>query len=117
MLKIQSDLNEVIQETQNISRDKTRIQSHLCIMIELMELCNSTRCFNYWSMKKRQDDDDVLEEFSDVLCFLLTELLELSINEINFNETIKQENNLELTIRFQELVKLYNELNYKDGNT
>lgn len=112
MLQIQSDLNKVIQATQNLSRDKTRTQSHLCIMIELMELCNSTRCFNYWSKKKRQDDADVLEEFADVLCFLLTELLELDINTIEFDENIHCENNLDLTIRFQNLVELYNLLNY-----
>lgn len=117
MLQIQNGLNKVIQATQNLSRENTRCQSHLCIMIEMMELCNSTRCFNYWSKKKRQEDADVLEEFADVLCFLLIELLELDINSINFDETIQCENNLELTLRFQNLVKLYNELSYEDVKT
>lgn len=117
ILEIQKQLNQKIWSTQNITFDETKIQSHLCILIELMELCNETRCFNYWSKKKRSSDEVVLEEFADVLCFLLSDLIFLNIEDININESIKQEDNLSITKRFSKLVKLYNDLDFSIKNT
>ena len=47
MFEIQIGLNQKIKSTQKLTTDDTYIKSHLCILIELMELCNETRCFNY----------------------------------------------------------------------
>lgn len=47
MLEIQEQLNQKIYQTQKIDPNEIKVQSHLCILIELMELCNETRCFNY----------------------------------------------------------------------
>ena len=75
MLSLQKELNKKIRETQCIKYEEIKTQSHLSVLIELMELCNETRCFNYWSKKQRGSDEAVLEEFADVLCFILTEIL------------------------------------------
>lgn len=117
MFDIQVELNKKIKITQNLTTDETRIKSHLCILIELMELCNETRCFNYWSKKTRGSDDAVLEEFADVLCFLLTDIIDEPILEIDLDETIIQEDNLKLTRRFLELSFLYTKLNIYDIST
>lgn len=110
MIKIQTDLNNEIYKTQKLKREDIKDQTHLCIIIELMELCNETRCFNYWSKKQCSADDVILEEFADVLCFLLTELIQLNISEIEIDETITKENKIELTTRFYNLVKDYGKL-------
>lgn len=110
LIQIQTQLNDHIKQTQNLSWNDTKEKSHLCIIIELMELCNATRCFNYWSKKTRATDDVILEEFADVVCFLLTELINSDIYEIKIDDTIKSEDNLKLTLRFHELVCLYTKL-------
>lgn len=117
MIKIQEDLNKTIYETQKIDWSTIKNQSHLCIVIELMELCNETRCFNYWSKKTRSSDDVILEEFADVLCFLVTEIIPLGIKIIEINESIKQENQLSLTRRFHQLILNYAELSIDNPNT
>lgn len=117
MIKIQEDLNKTIYETQKIDWSLIKNQSHLCIVIELMELCNETRCFNYWSKKTRNTDDVILEEFADVLCFLITEIIPLGIKHIEINESIKQENQLSLTRRFHQLILGYAKLNNDDINS
>lgn len=117
MFEIQIELNKKIKSTQNLTTDDTRIKSHLCILIELMELCNETRCFNYWSKKVRGSDDDVLEEFADVLCFLLTDIIDEPILEIDLDDNIESEDNLKLTRRFLELSYLFSKLNIYDIST
>ena len=114
MLEIQKQLNQKIWQTQNISFDQTKTQSHLCILVELMELCNETRCFSYWSKKRRSADEVILEEFADVLCFLFSDLIFLNIENINIDESIEQEDNLSITIRFSQLVNLYSSLDFKN---
>lgn len=117
MFEIQTELNKKIKLTQNLTSDDTRIKSHLCILIELMELCNETRCFNYWSKKVRGTDDAVLEEFADVLCFLFTDIINEPILEIELDDSINAEDNLKLTRRFLELSFLFTKLNIYDYST
>lgn len=107
MLEIQEKLNQKIYQTQKIDPNEIKVQSHLCILVELMELCNETRCFNYWSKKTRGSDEAILEELADVLCFLLTEMLDWPTAHIMIDETIQPENKLQLTIRFQNLAKQF----------
>lgn len=106
-LTIQKGLDEKILTTQGITKQEVALQSHLCIMVELMELCNETRCFNYWSKKQRGSDEAILEEFADVMCFLLSAISNNPFEEIEIDETIKAEDKVSLTKRFLELTKLY----------
>ena len=117
MFEIQIGLNQKIKSTQKLTTDDTYIKSHLCILIELMELCNETRCFNYWSKKCRGSDEDVLEEFADVLCFLFTDIINEPINNIELDNTITKENNLQLTRRFLDLSIQFSNLNIYLYNT
>lgn len=107
MLSLQKELNKKIRETQCIKYDEIKTQSHLSVLIELMELCNETRCFNYWSKKQRGSDEAVLEEFADVLCFILTEILSWDISTIEIDEQTPVEGKLELTKRFLNLAKAF----------
>lgn len=117
MITLQKELNKKIRDTQQIKYEAIKTQSHLSVLIELMELCNETRCFNYWSKKQRSSDDVVLEEFADVLCFILTEILSWDISMIEINENIPKEGKLELTNRFLNLAKAFVSLDENNRST
>lgn len=116
ILDIQKKLNKDIYETQNVSYEKTKNKLHLALMTELMELCNETRCFNYWSLKKRSTDEVILEEFADVLCFILSECIfyEVDLTDVQINRYSACDDNEILTLSFIELIRLYLEIKTKE---
>lgn len=115
ILDIQKKLNNDIYETQNVNFENTKNKLHLALMAELMELCNETRCFNYWSLKKRSTDDVILEEYADVLCFILTECIyyEVDLIEVQIDRYSTIDDNEIITLSFIELIKLYAEIDSK----
>lgn len=117
MLALQLELNKKIHKTQKITYDEIKNQSHLSVLIELMELCNETRCFNYWSKKQRSSDEVILEELADVLCFVLTEILSWDITIINIDENTPIEDKLALTMRFLDLSKSFVNLDENNKQT
>jgi len=44
----------------------------LALSVEVGELANATRCFKYWSTKEDEGKERILDEFADVLHFLLS---------------------------------------------
>ncbi|GAA5414510.1 dUTP diphosphatase [Ureaplasma ceti] len=114
---VQKVLDKKIFETQHLSRAQVLPQAQLCIMIELMELCNETRCFNYWSKKVRGTDDDILEEFADVTCFTLSAIEQYHFDELELADNITAESKLQLTNRFLELTQLYAKLDDSQAET
>lgn len=44
----------------------------LALQVEVSELANATRCFKYWSEKPSESKKRVLDEYADVLHFLLS---------------------------------------------
>lgn len=119
MFDIQRNLNEDIFKTQNKTFSEIYERSHLALMCELMELANETRCFNYWSKKTRGHDDDILEEFADVLCFIFSECIFYGLDKepeiyLEDNLLIKQDN-INLTKKFLYLISLYSKI--KDKST
>lgn len=114
ILNFQSNFDKFIDEVNKVNRADIRKKLHLAMMAELMELCNETRCFNYWSDKKRGKDEEVLSEFADVLSFCLSEGIEyynlMQVEEIEINEQ-KIANNDELTNCFILLIDLFNQIN------
>ena len=44
----------------------------LALSVEVGELANATRCFKYWSEKENEGTERILDEFADVLHFLLS---------------------------------------------
>lgn len=74
---IQDELDRRIFELHQTTREKTRDDRILALLVEVGELANETRCFKYWSLKAPSSDDIVFEEFSDVLHFVLSLGLDL----------------------------------------
>ena len=110
---IQKELNEKIFRCRNISFEEIKQKAHLALLTELMELCNETRCFNYWSKKQRSSDDIILEEFADVICFALSEYIYYGLSKetiIEFNKP-KVANNNDVVDQFLKLISLYNQIN------
>ncbi|MDI7740506.1 dUTP diphosphatase [Lysinibacillus fusiformis] len=71
LFKMQSELDNFIETTQNINRDVFK-EKGLALMIELAELANETRCFKFWSTKGPSEREVILEEFVDSIHFLLS---------------------------------------------
>lgn len=81
---IQEDLNNRIVKEHNLDNDKLVGDRYMALLVELGELANETRCFKYWSIKPPSAKDVIIEEFSDVLHFLLTIGIELDKPKLSF---------------------------------
>lgn len=59
------------------------------LLVEISELANETRCFKYWSVKKVDNREEILEEFAD--CMLMSlyfcNMIELDIENISLKDT------------------------------
>lgn len=59
------------------------------LLVEISELANETRCFKYWSVKKVDNREEILEEFAD--CMLMSlyfcNMIELDIENISLEDT------------------------------
>jgi dimeric dUTPase (all-alpha-NTP-PPase superfamily) len=44
----------------------------LALQVEVSELANATRCFKYWSTKESEPKERLLDEYADVLHFVLS---------------------------------------------
>lgn len=110
---IQKELNEKIFRCRNINFEEIKNKAHLALLTELMELCNETRCFNYWSKKQRSADEIILEEFADVICFALSEYIYYGLKKDTTIEFEKPEisNNVQIVNQFLKLVSIYNKIN------
>lgn len=80
--EIQNTLDSRIFKLHHTSREKTRDDRVLALLVEAGELANETRCFKYWSLQKPSEDEVIFEEFSDIVHFSLS----LGI-DIGFDET------------------------------
>lgn len=117
MFELQIALNKKIYDKHDIKVfDEIKNESHLALMAEIMELCNETRCFNYWSKKVRSADEVVLEEYADVLCFIFTQALVYEVPRLIEIKTIEATNDKKIiTKMFLKLIDLYTKI--KDKNS
>lgn len=69
---IQNALDSRIFSLHNTSREATRNDRVLALLVELGECANETRCFKYWSLKQPASNDLIFEKFSDVVHFVLS---------------------------------------------
>ncbi len=81
---IQQELNDRIVKEHNLDNTTLSNDRYMALLVELGELANETRCFKYWSLKKPSPKDVIIEEFSDVLHFLLTIGLDLERPNLSF---------------------------------
>lgn len=89
----QEELDLEIAKNHNITYSSTRHKRTLALLVELGELANATRTFKFWSNKKSESKERVLDEFADGLHFLLS----LGIDQgykVNSIEVEDDDNNL-----------------------
>ena len=111
MLAYQTELDQIIYTHNNVRYEEICQQHRLALMAELMELCNETRCFNYWSKKQRNEDAVVLDEMADVLSFTFSEAIQKyqmpfdTVLEINL--PTQECSRLVQTEKFLEVISLF----------
>lgn len=114
ILKFQWEVDSTIFKANQIGYQKISKSSHLALMTEIMELCNETRCFNYWSKKTRSSDEVVLEEYADALSFLLSNGIQgygLEIDTvIQIRFYSKTTDNQVLVNKFLEVIHLFDNM-------
>lgn len=72
LFEMQKELDTYIENNHDLSKVNLFQQKHLALLVELGELANETRCFKFWSTKPRNDQQVILEEYVDVLHFLMS---------------------------------------------
>ncbi|MEK4301106.1 dUTP diphosphatase [Oceanobacillus sp. FSL W8-0428] len=72
LFEMQKKLDTYIENNHDLSSVNLFHEKHLALLVELGELANETRCFKFWSTKARNNQQDILEEYVDVLHFLMS---------------------------------------------
>lgn len=136
LYSMQEKLDSYINENHNLEGKDLFNERYLAFLVELGELANETRCFKFWSNKKRSEDAIILDEYVDGVHFLLSIGLEkgfryegdqIIVNESNetnqFNNIFiqathfKQDPSVEnYNILFEEFLKLGKILGYSEEN-
>lgn len=75
----------------------------LALIVEIGEFSNTTKCFKFWSNKGMMEKDVMLDEYSDILHFLLSLTYHASINSASLD--IPKENDIGLTYLLLDLYK------------
>ncbi len=93
----QVKLDEYISRNHNLNESDLFEQKILALLVELGELANETRCFKFWSTKKRNNDKIIIEEYVDNIHFLLS----LGLNKgLEFSEIDYAKSNHDETTQF-----------------
>ncbi len=94
---MQQKLDAHIIETHQLAGRDVFEEKILALFVELGELANETRCFKFWSTKKRNDAAIILEEYVDNIHFILS----LGIDRgFDFDQEVNTVTNKEETIQF-----------------
>lgn len=107
LYKAQKELDEEIIANHHISYESTRNKRILALLVEIGEFANTTRTFKFWSLKGKEKDEVVLDEFADGLHFLLSLGIDKNyiVDSLEFNDNeLSPTDNLLLTY---ELVSEY----------
>ena len=77
LLKMQRELDQYIIDKNyiaNIDGSDIHFLNNrlLALFTEVAEFCNATRCFKYWSTKPSEPKERLLDEYADILHFLLS---------------------------------------------
>lgn len=99
LYKAQRELDQEIQTNHNITYESTRNKRILALLVEIGEFANTTRTFKFWSLKGREKDEIMLDEFADGLHFLLSLGIDkgyvVDSIEVNDNELTPTDNLLQ----------------------
>jgi len=69
---LQKELDDKILQAYNLTKDQVYKKRKLALLVEIAEFSNEVKAFKYWSYKKMSNKDIRLEEFSDILHFLIS---------------------------------------------
>lgn len=72
LMAIQDTLDTRIFSTHNTSREATKRDRILALLVELGECANETKTFKYWSLSKPSPKEIIAEELSDVVHFMFS---------------------------------------------
>ncbi|WP_152654814.1 dUTP diphosphatase [Oceanobacillus sp. CFH 90083] len=72
LFDMQKELDTYIENNHDLSDVNLFHEKQLALLVELGELANETKCFKFWSTKPRNSQQVILEEYVDVLHFLMS---------------------------------------------
>src|SRR5699024_11734252 len=72
LYEMQRKLDMYIEENHSLVKEGIFPKKLLALLVELGELANETRCFKFWSTKPPSQKQVILEEYVDVLHFILS---------------------------------------------
>ncbi|BAC14100.1 hypothetical conserved protein [Oceanobacillus iheyensis HTE831] len=72
LFNMQKQLDSYIEENHGLEKADLFEKKILALLVELGELANETRCFKFWSKKPRNKQSVILEEYVDVIHFLMS---------------------------------------------
>jgi len=103
--EMQKELDEFAFKKYNLSdKESVRSKKILGFLVEIAELANSTKSFKYWSRSLPSTREEILEEYSDGLHFLLSLCLDF---DISMEEEFKEVTSIsDLSDLFLELLEL-----------
>ena len=76
-------LDKMYEEKYGSIDNKCYEKNCLELIVEICELCNESKCFKYWTIKK-PNKELVLEEFADSLMMILYMFNTYNIDKIDF---------------------------------
>ncbi|WP_036463732.1 dUTP diphosphatase [Mycoplasmopsis sturni] len=77
IFNLQKDLDQKIYEKsikldKNLTQEELNRSGTIALMVEASEFANEVQSFKYWKQNKQIDRDKVLEEFADLIHFLVS---------------------------------------------
>ena len=72
LYSMQQQLDSYIEKNHQLEDRDLFNERYLALLVELGELANETRCFKFWSNKKRSEKGVILAEFVDGIHFILS---------------------------------------------
>ena len=103
----QAELDQRIADNHHVSYETTRERRILALLVEIGEFANATRCFKYWSNKKSESLDVVLDEYVDGLHFFLSLGIDIKVNRKTYNYTKHADNLTKQVLEVYRLASLF----------
>ena len=103
----QAELDQRIADNHDVTYASTRERRILALLVEIGEFANATRCFKYWSNKKSEPQDIVLDEYVDGLHFFLSLGIDINVSKKTYNYTKKADNLTKQVLETYRLASLF----------
>jgi dimeric dUTPase (all-alpha-NTP-PPase superfamily) len=103
--EMQKELDEATFKKFNLNdKESVKNKKVLGFIVEVAELANATKSFKYWSRSLPKTRDEILDEYSDGLHYILSLCLDLNISMTEEFEKVKPIE--DLSNLFLDLIKL-----------